>query len=281
MAGILAKIAALRPSLPEAEGQVADYIAGKPEKAGFESISGLANSADVSVASVSRLSKKLGYANYKALRQDLAEEIIPDENLGAMFKPINSSDDEKQITEKVFSGNIKSLEDTFKMLDVTELTKAAVRIAGAKRVVLFGIGSSGHISKDAALRFALLDIQAESYSDPQEMIAQSLRLDKDGVALGISHSGRSRMTVESLRIAQECGATTIGISNYLQSPLHQYSEIYFCTSFAEHKVKVAALSARIAQMCLLDALYLLTAKNRKAFKKTELINRYAEDLLRF
>ena len=78
MPGILLKIAALRENLPDAERQVADYIANKPEKAGFQSISDMAEATDVSVASVSRLSKKLGYANYKELRRDLAAEIVRD-----------------------------------------------------------------------------------------------------------------------------------------------------------------------------------------------------------
>ena len=281
MAGIIVKIGALRDNLPDAEKQVADYISEKPEKAGFQSISDLAESTNVSVASVSRLSKKLGYSNYKELRMDLAQEIFPEESLGGMFESIKTSDTEQQITEKVFSGNIKSLEDTFKILDIKSLKKAAGKISDAKRLVFFGIGSSGHICKDAALRFSLLDIQAESYSDSQEIIIQALRLTKDDVVVGISHSGRSQITVEALKMAKDGGTTTIGVSNYLESPLDKYSDLFFCTSFAENRVKVAALSSRLAQMCLLDALYLLTARNKKVFKKAELMNRYAEDLLRY
>ena len=281
MAGILVKIGALRENLPDAERQVADYLSKKPEKAGFQSISDIADSTNVSVASVSRLSKKLGYSNYKELRMDLAKEIMPDENIGAIYESIKPSDSEEQIAEKVFLGNIKSLEDTFKMLNPKWLKAAAEKISNARRLVFFGIGSSGHICKDAALRFALLDIQAESYSDAQEIVIQSLRLNKNDVAIGLSHSGRSRITVEAIKMAKDSGATTIGISNYLKSPLDNYTDIFFCTSFAENQVKVAALSSRIAQMCLLDALYLLTARNRKVFKNVELMNRYAEGLLRY
>ena len=281
MAGVLVKIGALRENLPDAERQVADYISRNSEKAGFHSISDIADATNVSVASVSRLSKKLGYSNYKELRMDLAAEIIPDENIGAIFQPIKPSDSEEQIVEKVFSGNIKSLEDTYKVLNSKALKTAVKKISNARRLVFFGIGSSGHICKDAALRFALLDLQAESYSDSQEIIAQSLKLNKDDVAIGISHSGRSKITVEALKMAKDGGATIIGISNYLKSPVDKHSDIFFCTSFAENRVKVAALSSRIAQMCLLDALYLLTARNRKAFKKAELMNRYAEELLRY
>ena len=281
MAGLLVKIGALKENLPKAERLVAGYLVDSPEKAGFQSISEIAESVNVSIASVSRLSKKLGYSNYKELRMDLAHEIIPEDGIGDLYESIKPSDSQEKITEKVFAGNIKSLEDTFKMLNHKGMNKAAERISKAKRLVFFGIGSSGHICEDAALRFSLLDMQAESYSDSQEIIVQSLRLEKGDVAIGISHSGRSQITVEALKMAKDSDATTIGISNYLKSPLDKYSDIFLCTSFAENRVKVAALSSRIAQMCLLDALYLLSARCKKVFKKAELMNDYAEELLRY
>jgi RpiR family transcriptional regulator, carbohydrate utilization regulator len=281
MAGMLVKIGALRENLPNAERLVADYLANSPEKAGFQSISDIAESVSVSVASVSRLSKKLGYANYKDLRADLAHEIVPEDHIGDIYKSIKPSDSDEDIAAKVFSGNIKSLKDTSKILNHNDLKKAAEKISKARRLIFFGFGSSGHICKDAALRFSFLDMQAESYSDSLEIIVQALRLGKDDVAVGISHSGRSRITVEALKIVKNNNATTISISNYLKSPLDKYSDIFLCTSFAENRVKVAALSSRIAQMCILDTLYLLTAKHKRVFKKAELMNNYTEELLRY
>ena len=117
MAGVLVKIRALKENLPKAEKLVADYLENRPEKAGFQSISDIAESASVSVASVSRLSKKLGYANYKELRLDLAHEIMPEEQIGDIYESITPSDSEEEITAKVFAGNIKSLQDTLKMLN--------------------------------------------------------------------------------------------------------------------------------------------------------------------
>ena len=81
--------------------------------------------------------------------------------------------------------------------------------------------------------------------------------------MGISTSGRLAMTVEALRLASQNGATTIGISNCLKSPLHKASDIFFCTSFPESRVLVAALSPVVAQLCLIDAIYLLVARQKK------------------
>ena len=86
---------------------------------------------------------------------------------------------------------------------------------------------------------------------------------KDEVAVGISTSGHSAITVKALELAGQHGATAIGISNCLKSPLHRASNIFFCTSFPESRVTVAALSPLVAQICLIDAIYLLVARQKK------------------
>jgi DNA-binding MurR/RpiR family transcriptional regulator len=82
-------------------------------------------------------------------------------------------------------------------------------------------------------------------------------------------------------MARDNGAATIGISNYVQSPLHDSSTFFFCTSFPESHVKVSALSSRIAQMCLVDVIYLLCARCRGPSGNVDNLDRHLEDLLRF
>jgi RpiR family transcriptional regulator, carbohydrate utilization regulator len=281
MPDIVVKMNSLQASFSQAERRVAQYLAGQPETAALQSISELADSAGVSVASVSRLARTLGYSSFKKFKGEVLQATMAkSNNLQAMFQAITEKDTDAQIVDKVFRGNIKSLEDTLSILSVSDLARVARLLAHANRIVFFGIGSSGNIAHDAALRFSLLDIQAEAYSDPQHVVVQSLRMHKNEIAVGISHSGRSEMIVQALQIAAGNGAKTLGISNYQRSPLHQVSGIFLCTAFAESRVKVAALSSRIAQMCLVDTLYLLTARCCKSLKKAEVFNEYAEKMLR-
>ena len=279
MAGVLLKINSLYKSLPESERLVGDYIVDNADRVGIQSISDIAKSSNVSVASVSRLSKKLGYKTIKQLKVDLVESLMLN-SVESMFEEINGKDSDDDIIKKVFLGNIKSLEDTLNLVEHKDLVKAAKLLAKASRVLFLGIGSSSHIAKDAALRFALLDIQAESYSDPQEMLVHGLRARKGYVVVTFSHSGRSVMPVRCMALAKKNGAMTIGISNYMKSPVHKASNLFLCTSFPESGVKVAALSSRIAQMGIVDCLYLLTARYIKPLKKASMFNEYAEQMLR-
>ncbi len=278
MPGVLVKIRSLYSSLPKAERNVADFIQQNPERAPHRSVHEFARAGGVSVASVSRFVRKLGFSDFKEFKLDLARETTG--SVQSLFKEITPEDSDEEIARKVFLGDIKSLEDTLKMLSFADMSAAARAICTGRRLVFFGIGGSAYVSLDAALRFSYLDFQAEAYGDASQILLQALRVAAGDVVIGISHSGRSTITVEGLRIAREKGALTIGISNYPRSPLKEASSIFFCTSFPENKVKVAAISSKVAQQCILDALYLLVARHTERLWDVERVNFLTERMIR-
>jgi len=276
--GVLVKIRSLYHSLPKAERNVADYILENAERAPHRSVHEFAKAGSVSVASVSRFVRKLGFDGFKEFKLELARDTTV--AVRSLYEAITPEDTEAEIASKVFMGNIQSIEDTLKLVSVEDLSEAASAMCASGRLVFFGIGGSGNVARDGALRFSYLDFQAEAYVEPSQILLQSLRMRKGDVAIAISHSGRSSITVEGARIARERGATTIGISNYPRSPLRDASALFFCTSFPENRVKVAAISSRVAQLCLLDALYLLVARRAERMWDVEQVNSLTERMLR-
>lgn len=278
MAGALIKLGSLCEQLPQAEKQVAKYILKHSEKIPLLSVSELARLAHVSVASVSRLPKKIGYSGFGQLKIAIAREAV--DEMADIFQAINHHDSDQDVVRKVFGGNIRSLEDTLKLVETPSLAAAAKMISESERLILCGIGSSGHLAADAALRFAHLGFHADAYLDSYQMLVQIIQAGRNAVVVGLSHSGRSRATVEGMKLARKNRAKTIGISNYGKSPLSQVSDIMLCTAFAEPRVRVAALSSRISQMCLIDALYVLVARQKTHRVKTALLNDVTEEVLR-
>jgi len=273
------KIRSLYDSFSPAQKKLADHILANRGEIPFLSIHDLAGQAGVSVASISRFARVIGFDDIKDLKVQLGREFQT--TVQAIYPAIQPEDDDERIIDKVFAGDIRSLADTLKMLNRSDLVKAARRLAAARRVVFFGIGSSGYIAQDAALRFSQLDVQAEAYTETYQMLNQALRTRARDVAVGISHSGRSAITIKALELAVNKGATAVGISNYARSPLSRVAAIFLCTSFPESRVKVAALSSRVAQTGLIDALYLLTARHMTIRPgRTEELNAYTEDLVR-
>ena len=278
MSSIKAKIRSLYPDLPKAETKVADFIANNPDKVPFLSVHECADAVEVSVASVSRFVRKIGFSHFKDFKIALAKDSgsgVPD-----IYQAINPADSSDKIVQKVFRGYEQSIEDTLKMLDIKSLIEISKIFSNTGRAVFFGIGGSGIVARDAALRFSHLDIQAEAFTDPLYILIQAKRIKRGELAIGISHSGRTKVICEALQLVKQRGAITVGISNYIKAPLSAYVQHLFCTSFPEDRVKAAALSSRIAQLCIIDDMYLLTAKHKKSIWDTESLNRLIENLLR-
>ncbi len=278
MSGLLIRLQSMCPGLADAERQVAEYVLSNPTEVPYQSVQEVSRGAKVSVASVSRLARKAGCRSFKDFKIELAQEAPT--NASAVFEGIAKDDSDEQVVRKVFGANLHALEETLRVLDTPSLIEGVDAIVKARRVLFFGIGSSGVLAKEAALRFVHLDIQAEAYEDSYQMLVQAARLGEKDVAVGISHSGRSAVTVEAVALARKHGATTLGLCNYPGSPLHEACDRFFMTCFTETRVKATALSSLIAQLGLIDAMYLLAAKKLPTLDRVEDVNQIMEERLR-
>ena len=75
------------------------------------------------------------------------------------------------------------------------------------------------------------------------------------VVLGISHSGRSKDIVQSLKTAKENGAVTISLTSDHKSPIVRVSNIVLYTVADETNYRILALNSRITQLAIIDTIY--------------------------
>jgi RpiR family transcriptional regulator, carbohydrate utilization regulator len=278
MSGMTIKMRSILKELPVSERDTAVFALNNISKVPYLSIYDVAKSANVSVAAVSRLAKKVGCKSFKEFKVELAQDI--ESGISAVHQGITNKDSDKECVRKVFGSNITSLQDTLKIVDIASLIEAAEAIVSGKRVIFFGFGSSGYIAMDAALRFSHLGIDAQAYANNLELIIKALSIPQDEVVVGISHSGRSEIILKAMELAAKRGALTIGISNYPKSPLHKICKILLCTAFSESLVRAAAVSSRVSQICLIDALQVLVARNMKDLGVAARMNKIVEEEFR-
>ena len=134
------------------------------------------------------------------------------------------------------------------------MENAVQAILGARRVEVYGIGSSAPVAEDANYRLLRIGLESKAVVD-SHVQAISASLTGPGVAvLTVSHSGSTHETVTATRLAKEAGATTICITNFGKSPLLAYADIVLHTMARETKFRTEAMTSRIAQLALIDAL---------------------------
>lgn len=277
MASVFSRIHSLLYSLTPSEAKVAEYCLAHPDNVMNGAINEVARLSGVSVASVSRLAVTLGYRDWKELRLSLARDSSAVED-DVIFPDITQNDSDVMVARKVFEGNILSLRDTFDQIDTKDLLRVVTALQKTERVVFFGSGGSGCIAKDESLRFSHLDIAAEAYSEEFQMMLMAARMRKGEVAFGFSNSGRSRATVGVMREARRNRALTVGIANYRNTPLEEVSDIFFCTSFPKRGGFTASLTARIAVMGIMDAVYVLIAHHGHIVPNVKEVDRALESV---
>ena len=80
-------------------------------------------------------------------------------------------------------------------------------------------------------------------------------LDRQSVAIGISHSGSSKDIVEALKLSKIGNAATICVTNFAASPIVEAADIALFTKSDETKHSILGMSSRIAQLTIFDAIY--------------------------
>ena len=173
--------------------------------------------------------------------------------------PFDKEDNPKMIFNKVFNSGINTLKSTYQMIDFSKIDEISKRFASAQRIFIFGVGTSSVVAVDAAYRFSQLDVQAYAYTDILQMNVMAKNMKNGDVAFGISHSGRTKAVVDAMRSAKQVGATTVALASFTKSLLYTESDYSISVYADEKNYPVEAVSARIAHMCVIDALMLTIA----------------------
>ena len=252
MESLMHKIRSLRKDMGPGEKRIADYILKNPQNITNLTITELAEACGCGEATIVRFARRLGFAGYQSFRLGIAAEF---NSASALDSTIQKKDTCYEIFQKRINDISKALKYTESVIDTEQLELAAKTIMATSRVVIFGLGNSAPIAMDAAHKFLRLGIDAQSCCDNHMQAIVSSHLDENSVAIGISHSGSSRDIVEALNLAKGKGATTICLTNYGNSPILNVSDIKLYTQAEETKWSVLALSSRIAQLTIFDAIY--------------------------
>lgn len=252
MESIIHKIRNLYSSMGPAEKKIADYILADTQEIINCSVTELAEKCGCGDATVVRFSRRVGFDGFQALKISIAREMGSTSSLGMEITKDDSCFD---IFKKRINDISLSLQSTESVLNEETLEQAAKLIMKARRIAVFGLGNSAAVAMDAAHKFLRLGLDAQCCTDNHMQAIIASHLEHGSVAIGISHSGASKDIVDALNISKICGATTICVTNYGSSPIVGACNLALFTKAEETKHSVLALSSRIAQLTIFDAIY--------------------------
>ncbi len=248
----LSRIRISEPTMAKSAQRIASYIIVHPEDVVGMSVTELAEATDVSEGSVINFCRAIGLSGFQQLKLSLAQEIV--QPVQFIHEDMLREDDLETVSRKVFHSGMQALRDTLSVLDTGSLQAAVEAVRNAKRIEIYGIGSSGPIAEDAHYRMLRIGLDVRAVTDSHIQAISASRCDSDVVTLTISHSGATHETVAATRLAREAGATTIVITNFSRSPIRAFADIILTTMARETRFRTEAMTSRIAQLCVVDAL---------------------------
>lgn len=259
--GGLRIIHALLPQLPASEKKIAEYILAQPEAVMDYTAGELGSLAGASGAAVIRLCKSLGVKGFQDLKVRIAGDLSTKVEQG--YRDITPHDTIQSIVKKTTINSVQSISDTSELLQHEEIERAVSALSKARTIHFFGVGASHIIAMDAQQKFLRVNKGATAFTDVHIVATLIANAGADDVVVGISFSGETSEVINILSLAKKRGLTTISLTKQGLSSVSALTDISLHTSYTrEAPFRSAATSSRLAQLYVIDTLFLAMASTK-------------------
>jgi len=268
--GASSRIRAALPQLPVAMAKIGTLLLEDPSLPLRLSITELAERAGASPPTVTRFCRVLGYAGYPALRVGAAAEQgrssaheTWDADVGRAFHP---DDTASVVMRTLVNAHTVALTSTSERLDPALAGRVAEAVARSTHVDIYGIGGSAGMAAELQARLYRIGINAHAWSEVHVGLTSASLLGDSSVAIAFSNTGRTEETVEMLSLAKSAGAYAVAVTSDPASPLARVADAHLTSYAPGEYLQPDDLSAKHAQLFVIDLLYLLAAQ--REFSRT-------------
>jgi RpiR family carbohydrate utilization transcriptional regulator len=267
--GALIRLRGVYPSLKTAVQKVANLILRQPEMAIYASVNEVAAASQVSEATVMRFCRTLGFKGFQDFKIALARELVTPSR-GAQVEMVGE-DDPAALVRRIFKDNTSALEDTLEVLDLSQLQQAVQCFLTCGRLTIIGVNGSASAAQYAGLRFTPLGLDVHYFTEVYQMLAAAAMLTGEDALLAISHSGSTRETMDTARVAKDNGARVIAITSNSLAPLTRIADLVLITSGRDMTLPRASLASFLCQIALIDSLFALLQRARPEETRVNLV----------
>lgn len=247
--------------LRRSEKLAADYVLEHMEQIPDLSIDRLAHNAGVSQPTVLRMLRSAGFSGYRDFCYRLVAELAKKAGTGEGEKgpmygyTLDKSTPLEEIPFNMAATTQKMLEETIKNFSGKIYQKTVEALANARLIDIYGVENSEATALDLLTKLLYLGLPCRYFSDCYHQQIAAGALTPEDVAVGISYSGESKDTVDSLRKAKKAGARTIAVTNFKDAAISRYADILICTS-QEQLMYGDAIFSRSCQILVVDMIYM-------------------------
>ncbi|MET9762505.1 MurR/RpiR family transcriptional regulator [Streptomyces sp. NPDC006372] len=257
----------IRTELPRLAGslrKVGELILEDPAAVTHCSAAELGRRTGTSQATVTRFCRAIGLESYQHLLIELAQERgrgeASDWGTAEIGPDISPDDSLERVVQVVGTADLRAVQQTIDRMDLDALERAAQALAKARRIDVYGVGGSGAVAHETETRLFRIGCSVRGWTEVHAAATSAALLTPADVAIGISHSGATRETLEPFEMAKERGATTIALTTDPRSPLSRAADIRLISSSSATSFRAESISSRHSVLMLVDCLYVRVAQ---------------------
>ena len=210
--------------LSKSEKKIANFFCKNIKSIPSMTLKDLAQNIEVSIATISRFCKSLGFVGFKDFKNYLKKsfEITPANKMKSILNEI----DEDQITPGILNKSINYLENTSNKLSETAFNKAVQSIIAADNIHLFAPGPSQGVAELLSYRLQRFHLDIKKMETSGKWLIESLvNLTADDVVILFGFFNFSPESRVVLDYAEKIGFTTILITDLVVSEMIEESDI--------------------------------------------------------
>jgi DNA-binding MurR/RpiR family transcriptional regulator len=214
----------------------------------------------ISTASVVRFCNDIEFSSFTAFRLAVSvaseQRRVARETFSIDKDEIDPNDSMQEVVAKTVFHEVEAIQQTGSNLDLKTLEDVVNLITNAKRIELFGLGSSSLATQDLRQKLHRIGLFAFDSPDNHQAITSSALMNPGDVGIVFSHSGVTPETLEVLKIMNRSGAKTVAVTNFPESAISKNADFRLTTVAKETRYRSGAMSSRIAQLALVDFLFI-------------------------
>ena len=268
---VISKIREMQVEMTAKEKKISKYILQHLDKIMYMNTYQIADKCKVSQASVVRFAKKLGYSGFPEFKisfgRDMGRRDVKDK-INFIYEDIHENDQLDDLVKKIVYANSNIIQDTYSILDIETIREAINLIKSSKKIFLLGAGYSGIVARDLHFKLWELGLHSMFESDYHIQLASISTLNENDLVIVISQGGKTLDIYNLVKEAKKKKAKIISITQMSSNPIRDLADVKISTVVEKNNFRSTALSSRIAQLTIVDILYVtLITQNKQLAEK--------------
>ena len=264
---ILQALQEMAPTFSKGQRAIAKYITESYDKAAFMTASKLGKTVGVSESTVVRFAVELGYDGYPSMQKAMRDMVLNRLTSVQRIEVANNRFADHEVVSAVLQSDIENLRQTEELIDRDDFSAAVNAILNSKRIYILGIRSTAPLANFLGyyLNYMFRNVHIVTAAGTTELYEKIVGVNADDVLIAFSFPRYSSTTIRGAKYCRSAGATVIGLTDSMLSPLAQNSDHVLLAK----SDMVSLVDSLVAPLSVINALIVaLASKKEKELART-------------